>query len=266
MSQIVEAVKNNVKFLCWAAFVEPHPPFFPPKEIYESFDQSMIELPEQAPPDAALPHEYILNKRKEWAHLTDVEIRQIIAGYYGMIQLVDGYCGMVLDTLERLGIRDETIVMWTVDHGDQMWEHEMFLKFCMYEASVHIPLLINVPGMVPAVRGEFVEHIDLFPTLCDLVGAEIPNTVQGTSLVPLLSSEPTPDDWRDAVFSQIGIVEMIRTKEWKLITYKGKPGELYDMKNDPDEFYNLIGQPEHADTIKALFERLTEWKKEHSNE
>jgi arylsulfatase A-like enzyme len=162
-----------------------------------------------------------------------VEVRQILAGYYGMVALVDGYCGMILDALEALGLKDNTMVIWTVDHGDQMGEHGMFLKFCMYEASVRVPLLIHIPGKKPEVQSELVEHIDLFPTICDLVGAECPGTVQGRSLVPLLSETKAPEDWRDAVFSQIGDVEMIRTKEWKLNTYDGQPGELYDLKNDP---------------------------------
>ena len=81
---------------------------------------------------------------------------------------------------------DETVVIWTADHGDQMWEHELFLKFIMYEASVHVPLLIQVPGVAPGVRTELVEHVDLFPTICELVGAEAPGTVQGTSLCPLV--------------------------------------------------------------------------------
>jgi len=211
--QMEEAVRNDEPFLCWAAFSEPHPPFYPPRDLYASISQHEIRLPEQAPEDAAPPHEYILEKQKEWAHLTDTEVRQIIAGYYGMVALVDGYCGLVLDALDRLGVRDETMVVWTVDHGDQMWEHRMFLKFCMYEASVHVPLFISIPGTGPARRSELVEHVDLFPTICDLVGAETPDDVQGRSLLPLLSTGPAPVDWRDAVFSQIRGVQMMRTHD-----------------------------------------------------
>ena len=87
----------------------------------------------------------------------------MIAGYYGMVSLADDYCGLVLDALDRLGIREQTIVIWTVDHGDQMGEHRMFLKFCMYEGSVHVPLFISVPGIRPARRSELVEQVDLFP-------------------------------------------------------------------------------------------------------
>ena len=258
--QIESAVERDEPFLSWTAFTEPHPPFYPPKELYEWIDQSAIQLPEQAPPDAPPPHPEILRKRCEWAHLTEVEIRQIIAGYYGMVALVDGYCGMVLDALDRLGIRDETIVVWTVDHGDQMWEHEMFLKFVMREASVHVPLLIDVPGREPGVRDGFAEHVDLFPTLCELVGAPIPDSVQGRSLVPLLGDARVSDDWRDAVFSQIGDTFMIRTTEFKLNVYDGVPGELFDLRSDPREFYNRIDDPAYVDIVTSLCERLKAWK------
>jgi choline-sulfatase len=258
--QIESAVERGEPFLCWTAFTEPHPPFYPPKELYTLIDQSAIQLPEQAPPDAPPLHKEILRKRQEWAHLTKVEVRQIIAGYYGMIALVDGYCGMVLDALDRLGIRDETIVVWTVDHGDQMWEHELFLKFVMREASVRVPLLIDVPGAEPGVRDEFAEHVDLFPTLCELVGAPILDSVQGRSLVPLLGDARVPDDWRDAVFSQIGDTTMIRTTEFMLNVYDRVPGELFDLRGDPRELYNRIGDPAYADMVHSLFERLKAWE------
>jgi arylsulfatase A-like enzyme len=257
---IESAVERDEPFLCWAAFAEPHPPFYPPRELYQRIDHSQIALPPQAPVDAPPPHPEIDRKRLEWAHLTEVEIRQIIAGYYGMVALVDGYCGMVLDALDRLGIREETIVVWTVDHGDQMWEHQLFLKFVMREASVHVPLLIDVPGVVSGVRPEFSEHVDLFSTLCDLVGAPIPDTVQGRSLAPLLGTAPAPASWRDAVYSQIGDVQMVRTAKHKLNLYDGEPGELFDLEEDPHEFYNRISEREQADVIASLCARLASWQ------
>ena len=255
-----EAVKSGEQFLCWTAFTEPHPPFYPPREFYDLIDQSQIQLPEQAPAKAPPPHDRILKMRKEWEHLTDVEVRHILAGYYGMVALVDSYCGMVLDGLDRLGIRDETIVIWTSDHSNQMWEHELFLKFNMYEASVRVPLLIDVPQGNPDVRSELVQHIDVFPTLCELLDITRPTSVQGASLVPLLSNGLTSDGWRDTVFSQISNVQMARTEEWKLNVYDGTPGNLYDLKNDPQEFHNKIADPDCAHTVKSLMNGIKEWQ------
>jgi arylsulfatase A-like enzyme len=130
-----------------------------------------------------------------------------------------------------------------------------------------VPLLIDVPaspsgapGESPVVRDEFVEHVDLFPTLCELVGAPIPDLVQGRSLVPLLGDAPAPENWRDAVFSQIGDVWMIRTAAFKLNVYGGQPGELYDLRDDPQEFYNRIDDPAYAEAVASLFERLKAWE------
>ncbi len=276
--QIESAAERGEQFLCWTAFSEPHPPFYPPREIYERFDQAQIDLPKQAPADAAPPHQVILQKRREWEHLTEVELRQMLAGYYGMVELVDGYIGTVLDAVERLGIAEDTIIIWTTDHGDQMWEHELFLKFQMHEGSVHVPLLIHDPRRGSGVRTKLVEHIDLFPTICELVGAECPDTVQGRSLAPLLGVSgtdtslsvpetpegPTPEGWRDAVFSQIGTIQMIRTEQWKLNVYDGEPGELYDLENDPEEFYNRVADADYADTVQSLHERLRDWEQSSS--
>jgi choline-sulfatase len=266
IEQIEGAVAEGAPFLCWAAFPEPHPPFYPPREVYAQFDQAAIVPPVQAPPDAPPPHPYITRKQEEWAHLTDVEIRQILAGYYGLVELVDGYIERVLAALDRLGVRENTIVVWTSDHGEQLYEHRLFTKFCMYEASVHVPLLIHVPGQAPGVRSELVQHVDLFPTLCDLVGAEIPANVQGRSLTPLLESTPRPVAWRDAVFSQIADVQMIRTADWKLNVYDGRPGELYHLAHDPAEFYNLIDDPAQSETVSELWERLQAWERRSASD
>lgn len=266
IERIESSVERDESFLAWTAFHEPHPPFYPPADIYERIDHSSIELPEQSGPGDRPPHDYIVERRHEWAHLTDVEIRQMIAGYYGMVELADSYCGMVLDALDDLGIRDETIVIWTVDHGEQLWEHELFVKFNMYEGSVHVPLMIDVPGTSPGVRDELVEHVDLFPTICDLVGARCPRTVQGESLLPLLGNDPAPTGWRDAVFSEMhraaigGTLEMVRTRSNKLNAYNGVPGELYDLDEDDGEMDNRLSDPRYRETRGDLFERLRRWR------
>ncbi len=258
-----EAVAKGERFLCWTAFTEPHPPFYPPKEFYELVDQSLIELPDRLPEDAN-HHPQVNHKRREWDHLSDVERRQIIAGYYGMVALVDSYIGMVLEAVEQMGIADDTAIIWTSDHGDQMWENELFLKFIMREGATHVPLLIKAPGIQPGTCHELAEHIDIFPTICEFTGAERPDSVHGRSLLPLLEGQ-APEDWRDAVFSQIGNVQMIRTREWELNVYDGQPGELFNLVNDRAETRNLIGRPEHSDTVAHLFRRVRDWEAAHAH-
>jgi arylsulfatase A-like enzyme len=169
-----------------------------------------------------------------------------------LLELADEYVGMVLDAVDRLGIADDTMIIFTSDHGEQLGEHELFMKFVLREGSVHVPLMVYHPELQPGARKQLVELVDIFPTICDFTGAEIPNDIHGRSLRPLLEGEETPEDWRTAVLCQFGDHTMTRTEEWKLNVYGGQPGELYHLQQDPQEFFNLIEDPRYADTIDQL--------------
>ena len=262
IAQIEQSVKDDQSFFCWVDITEPHPPFYPPRGYYAAVDQMQIQLPEQLDTGTP-PHQSLVERRAEWAHLTDFDLRQKLAAYYGLVSLADEFCGRVLDALDRLGVRENTVVVWTVDHGDQMGEHGLFLKGCMYEGSVHVPLFVSVPGGTAGQRSELVEHVDLFPTICDLVGAPTPHTVQGRSLAPLLEEGPAPSDWRRAVFTQLEEVQMIRTQDWKLNLYGGSPGELFNVESDPGELCNLFGAGEHEQKLEGLHATLREWEVSH---
>jgi choline-sulfatase len=260
-----DAVERGEPFLCWASFSEPHPPWYPPKEFYNHTGQSAVEIPAQPPAGAAPPHPVIQGQQREWAHLTEVEVRQITAGFYGMVALADAYCGMVLDALDRLGIRDDTAVLFTSDHGEQLYEHGLFTKFCMREASVRVPLMVRVPGTPPGVRDPLAEHVDVLPTICDLAGAETPEGLPGRSLAPLLGSTEAPDGWREVAFSEIAgvkgssLIRMARTATDKLNVYDGAPGEYYDLAHDPAEHHNRIADPAARPRIEALQAAITAW-------
>lgn len=211
-----------------------------------------MKLAEQMPATAPAPHASIAKKQEKWSHLTSVEKRQMIAGYYGMVELADEYVGMVLDAIDRLGIAEETIIIFTSDHGEQLGEHDLYSKFVLREASVRVPLMIYHPDVKPGSRKQLVELVDIFPTICDYTGAAVPDNIRGRSLRPLLEDEETPVGWRTAVFSQIGDHMMVRTDAWKLNVYDGLPGELYNLRQDPQEFYNLIEDTRFNETVNQL--------------
>jgi arylsulfatase A-like enzyme len=238
-----EAATGDAPFLCWTSIYEPHPPFFAPADVYARFDQSAFGLPPQAPGSNPPVERKQIERRKKWAHLSPVEIRQNMAGYFGLVEVADRAIGRILDHLKATGLLENTWIVWTSDHGEQLFDHELFLKFCMYEQSVHVPFTIRGPGLNSAVRSELVEHVDLFPTLCELCGTSIPASVEGASLKPLLGDGPVPEDWRPIVFSQINNFFMARTEKWKLMVRFGQPVELYNLAEDPSEFHNRVDDP-----------------------
>lgn len=255
---IDEATQRREPFFCWSSLYEPHPPFFAPAALYRQFDPATISLPREAPLGAMGPEPRQIERRRKWAHLTETEIRQMMAGYFGLVELADRFAGRILDHLEALGLLETTWIIWTSDHGEQLFDHELFLKFCMYEQSVHVPFCISGPGIEPCASSDFVEHVDLSATLCDIAGISGPSGCEGRSLVPILESGEAPADWREVVFSQINGLQMARTHEWKLITRNGEPVELYHLSVDPEEYFNCLKEPSHEQIVRELTQLLKE--------
>jgi arylsulfatase A-like enzyme len=189
-------------------------------------------------------------------------LREVIAHYYGAVSLVDKHMGRVLAALNELGMREDTIVIFTADHGNMLGERNRMFKGVMYESSARVPLLVRAPGRVPAgrVNDTVVDNAALMPTLLDFAGFAVPTGVQGRSLAPLLTgSGPGPE----AAYSYLSD-KMVRQGEWKLIlplaaSRAGRP-ELYNVIRDPDEQRNLYGQPEAAAVQARLSTLLDQWE------
>ena len=186
---------SNRPFVLYVSFLEPHPPFFSPRD--EQHDPDHVSLPANFnyPPTEEQPLKVRLLYEAYRTHFGDGRTpleyeppwRGIIAHYWGLCSLVDTYVGTVLDTLDECGLRDKTIVLYTSDHGDMLGSHRLLAKYVMYEEATRVPLLIRLPGQRSSwhVRGP-VSQIDLLPTLLDLMGQGIPGHLQGRSLRPLL--------------------------------------------------------------------------------
>ncbi|MEF3312032.1 sulfatase-like hydrolase/transferase [Paenibacillus sp. GYB004] len=196
----------------------------------------------------------------------------IVARYYGIISQLDEAVGRVLQTLDRLGAADNTLVLFTADHGDMCGSHRMMDKhYILYDDVVHVPLIVRYPGVVKegtACGGLVYNLLDLAPTLLDLLGLQPddPDHLQGRSWAKLVSGGGLDDpDWRDAVVAsyngqQFGLYtqRMIRTKEWKYIWNPTDTDELYELTADPAELTNRIGEPELAGLVAGLRRRLYE--------
>lgn len=264
LEQFQRSAEDGRRFLGWVSFTEPHPPWYPPRELYARIDPAAVELPPPPDPDARSA-EPVPHLQGKWAHLTDHERRQMIAAYFAMVALLDGYVGRVLSGLEASGLADETAVVFLADHGEQLGEHGLFLKFVMRDASLRTPLMIAGPGVEAGDVHALVEHVDLFPTVCDLLGEPVPEDVSGRSLGPLVRGEPAPEPWRLGVFSQIGEMRGIRTEAAAMTLRGGEPVELFDLERDPGQRRNVIDDPAQADRRASLLGEVARWQTARSN-
>lgn len=195
-------------------------------------------------------------------------IQEMHAVYYGMISLVDDAFGRVLDAVERLGLLDNTVIVFTTDHGDMIGHHDLWSKWALYDDDARLPFIIRYPGQVAqgtAIDG-LAEQIDMAPTLLGLAGAPVPRGMQGASLLPLLEGR---SDGKDAVFGYQSYEEypakirarrqMVRTRDWKLIHMPEGESLLFDLRNDPYEMVNRYGDPACAAVVQELKDRLLLW-------
>ncbi len=171
---------------------------------------------------------------------------------------MDAQIGRVLDALDRLGLRDKTIVVFWSDHGYHLGEHGLWFKQSCFEEAARVPLIIALPGQKTAGQkcGRIVELLDLYPTLADLAGLTPPKDLQGASLRPLLQSPAA--SWSRPAYTQVqrGAEpgHSVRTKRWRYTEWNfGRAGaELYDHQTDPQELHNLAADPARAATVAEL--------------
>jgi arylsulfatase A-like enzyme len=264
-------------FFLALGFFRPHTPYVAPKEPYFGWypGEKMRLFPsvDKNPPE--VPAAALGSYKKEQDALTDDLRRDCAQAYYASISFMDAQVGRVIGALDRLGLADNTIVVFTSDHGYHMGEHGLYQKMSLFEGSARVPMLIVAPG---AGKGttvtEPVSQIDLYPTLTELAGVKAPGNLQGQSLVPMLKDYNAKGrGWAITQVSRGGgrnratvtkdkssdlprfFGYSLRTPRWRYTEWdeEGKQGrELYDHDADPGELANLAGKPEHAATIAEL--------------
>ena len=193
------------------------------------------------------------------------DVRLLQAAYAAMIKQVDDQLGRILDALEVSGQRDNTIVIFTSDHGEMLGDHGLIQKGCrFYEGLVRVPLIFSWPGHIKAgLRSDaLVELSDKAPTLLQLVDEEVPGHMTGKSLLPILKGDASPSYHRDFVRCEYydalqapdgTFATMYRDQQYKLVVYHGRAyGELYDLEEDPDEFDNQWETPAFIATRAKL--------------
>ena len=251
-------------FFLAVGFFRPHTPYVAPREPY--FDWHPVEqmpvVTGVAEDQADLPPAALGSYKKEQDKLTDELRRQCRQAYNASISFMDAQVGRVVDALDRLGLAENTVIVFTSDHGYHMGEHGLWQKQSLFEESARVPLLMVAPGITrpESVAVAPVSQVDLFPTLAELCGVTAPDNLQGQSLVPLLSDPQQPGrNWALTQVVRRGrqgrfFGYSLRTPRWRYTEWdQGRAGrELYDHEADPRELTNLADAPAHAEAQAQL--------------
>ena len=243
-------------FMLQMGFTAPHSPIAPTRSHMDRYR----EAPESSPWNNPNPPAWLADGRR---------------GYRAMISHVDEYVGRLQDALAEQGLLENTVVIYTADHGEMAGDRGAFGKTTFFEGSVRVPLLMAGPGIRYGQRSDaLVETIDIGRTVCDLVGVPTHDLDQGRSLIPVLHGEAAAH--RDTVYSEMGCDRMLRDDRYKLmwgeptfdrrklgrlhldkpVDVPPSPGALYDLHEDPHETNNLIDDPEHRTARSEMVERL----------
>lgn len=247
----VDFLKNyrNRRFFCFCSFIKPHPPWDPPEPFASIYRAQDMPLPVRCDADRDPKDNFLLvQNHSKWMDNADDDLAcRIKARYYGSISHIDKNVGKILDALEEYGLRENTIVIYSSDHGDLMGDHYHWGKRSYFEGASHIPLVLSWPGHLPEgiARDEFVMLNDILPTLVETAGACRPLGISGGNLVELLKRPGTP--WRDTVWGEYGRGRtakfMLRTGDWKYIyMVNGGREQLFNLADDPDELNDLADE------------------------
>ncbi|MCS5490218.1 sulfatase [Algoriphagus limi] len=241
--ELIQQQNRDKPFFLAVGLVRPHVPFVAPKEYFDSYPwQSIVPPPVIEGDWEDIPNKGINYVTTQNAEMNYIHKQKAIAGYYASVSFMDAQVGKILDALKQAGLSENTIIIFTSDHGFHLGEHEFWMKVSLKEESVRVPFIIKAPGYSPGKSESFVELVDLYPTLLDLTNSQIPKRLQGISLKPLLKNPQ--QEVRPFAFSvtQGGSTYLIRTKRWAYIQY-GKNAEegmeLFDMEQDPGQYQNL---------------------------
>ena len=249
-------------FFLAVGFVRPHVPFVAPRKYFAPYlPYENLPLPPKVPGDwDDLPKPGINYKTSVNMQLDERRQRKAIGGYYASVSFMDAQVGRVLTALEAAGLADNTIVIFTSDHGYHLGEHDFWAKVSLLEESAQVPLLVRVPGRPAGVRDALVELLDLFPTTAALCGLPVPARLQGRDLTPVLADPGARV--RTIAFSAAPSTKgfLLRDDRFAFIQYQEDASggiELYDLAADPGQYTNLARRPEHAATVAGYRERLT---------
>ncbi|MCR2821184.1 sulfatase family protein [Lederbergia panacisoli] len=276
--KLEEFVNNDENFFLWASFFDPHPPYLVPEPWDRMYDPDKVTLPkgvegehEQNPPHFGKTQEqepdftdYVetgYGSHGYHSHVVSEEHhKKLTATYYGMVSMMDKYIGKILDKLDELGITEETIVVFSTDHGHFFGQHGLQYKGGFhYEDLIKLPFIVRYPGKVPEgrVSSAMQSLVDLAPTFLSFAGIKVPYRMTGVDQSQVWQNEK--DEARDHIICEFRHEPTVihqKTyvdKRYKITIYYNQTyGELFDLENDPGEYYNLWDKPENQELKQEL--------------
>ncbi|GAB5552763.1 MAG: sulfatase [Saprospiraceae bacterium] len=250
-------------FFLALGFYKPHLPFTAPKKYWDLYDRASIPLPENYIQPETTPKKAFHNfgelrnyeEIPEKGELSDDLAKELIHGYYACVSYIDAQIGLVLEELDRLNLSNNTIVVVWGDHGWNLGDHKLWCKHCTFESSLRVPLILKVPGKTKGKKTNAItEYVDLYPSICDLIGIEKPRHLEGESLLPLLEGNGRKKDYAVAKFKDA--VTLIQGQlfytEWIDDRGTAYARMLFDHRTDPLELDNLAEKEIYQAKVKEL--------------
>ncbi|MEO6625303.1 MAG: alkaline phosphatase family protein [Burkholderiaceae bacterium] len=286
-------------------FLRPHPPVITPEPYNALYDPNAIELPHRkaTPAEEAAQHPHL----RQWidglrrpnnydehnpnnlVDMPELELRQMRACYYGMMNEVDDAVGRIVAHLKASGEYDNTLIVFTCDHGEMGGDHYTWGKELYFDQSFYIPLIVRDPrAATEGARGSqvdaFTESVDLMPTMLEWIGADVPAQCDGRSLLPFLEGR-TPTRWRSEAHMELDFragpyagfkgqaalglepdecqVAILRGERWKFVHFAALPPLLFDLQADPWEMQDLSGDPAHQGVMLQMAQKMLTWRLLH---
>ena len=254
-------------FVCFTSYVDPHDPYDPPAP-YDAIFEAADVPPPIGPPEQRCPSKILAAAKRtmnfhEIAHRTDV-VRKLRAMYHGSLRFLDDQIARIVRFLDDRGLRDDTIIVFTTDHGDMMGDHGFITKGVMhYDACIRCPLIVSRPGATAGVTGRLTSSLDFFPTFCDWAGVSDRPPVEGRSFAAACRGDDDagwPEVTVQAPLGPAGrtVRSIVTNDGWRFSVFN-EPGcgQMFDLNADPREQRDLYDQPDHGARRLALHERLT---------
>jgi arylsulfatase A-like enzyme len=286
-TEFIESRREGGWFLS-LNYIKPHPPRICPAPFHEMYDPADMPAPSRCEVELRSPHPYLAHVQKEPLLHEEGELRETQACYYGMVSEIDACVGRLIQSLKETGLWDNTLVIFTSDHGEYLGDHYLTDKGHFYDGALRVPLIIRDPSPeADSTRGQvmrgFVESIDAAPTVLDYLGVPVPDRFQGRSVIRQIRGIPG-ERVKGCIFSEFDfrgryidspevdpdtcLLWVVRDDRFKYIQFAREdlPPLLFNLKEDPQELRNLAGEPDRMETLLTYCQKLLRWRMEHEDQ